>query len=348
MRSFKKFHEGSLDLTGRSERRYSSLKSRMALFLEDVENLRRHSTRTEKRRQIIDQIVVEVDYKITPRSLLSEFYAKYKLSDVWLDELFREADEVKSLLLDGSTPVFQKLYLLDLPPELILHIMELSGVHGARHLAATCRSLRTVSLSYIYQSRRLVMEFSPTLRDANGEQLKREAASAYARSHAQDMQKKLLKDAIFLLSGPPRHHPAHTESHHRRRMVATPFRMGGHRHRHARVHVVSPSGMGWLRGSPSACSQCVKPVLHVSAADAVPAHDDGRTTYASHAQATHLHCGHRPIVRQFPLPATGSQCNSRSDSRYFGPLLSPLPSTLSQFAHACRDGLYKTGTRTPG
>ncbi|EED81188.1 predicted protein [Postia placenta Mad-698-R] len=91
MRSFKKFHEGSLDLTGRSERRYSSLKSRMALFLEDVENLRRHSTRTEKRRQIIDQIVVEVDYKITPRSLLSEFYAKYKLSDVWLDELFREA-----------------------------------------------------------------------------------------------------------------------------------------------------------------------------------------------------------------------------------------------------------------
>ncbi|EED84296.1 predicted protein [Postia placenta Mad-698-R] len=200
MRSFKKFHEGSLDLTGRSERRYSSLKSRMALFLEDVENRRRHSTRHEKRRQIIDQIVVEVDYKITPRSLLSEFHAKYKLSDVWLDELFREADEVKSLLLDGSTPVFQKLYLLDLPPELILHIMELSGVHGARHLAATCRSLRTVSLSYIYQSRRLVMEFSPTLRDANGEQLKREAAGAYARSHAQDMQKKLLKDAIFLLS----------------------------------------------------------------------------------------------------------------------------------------------------
>lgn len=59
-------------------------------------------------------------------------------------------DTLKCLALH-PTPKFQLLCLRDLPPELIHYIMDIAGVDGARRLGATCRLLREISSSYIFE-----------------------------------------------------------------------------------------------------------------------------------------------------------------------------------------------------
>ncbi|PCH42330.1 hypothetical protein WOLCODRAFT_137848, partial [Wolfiporia cocos MD-104 SS10] len=162
LRSFIKFHEGSLDLSGCSERRYCSLKNRVIAFVRDVELVERHATRYE----------IEVEdfppgtyytvayYDVEPAHILADLEAKYRLSeDVGnsLGAIFQDADQCRALLQAETAPILQRKYLTDLPPELIHRIMDVAELEEARLLAATCREFREISADYIYRTRSLIL-----------------------------------------------------------------------------------------------------------------------------------------------------------------------------------------------
>ncbi|PCH42301.1 hypothetical protein WOLCODRAFT_137831 [Wolfiporia cocos MD-104 SS10] len=157
LESFIRFHEGSLDLSGRSERRYSSLKKRVIAFLQDVELIQRHATRHERRIQILDRTLVH--YDVEPAHILEDFEDKYRLSNVraFLNEMFVDADRCRTLLQAETAPILQQKYLTNLPPELIHRIMDVSEVREARLLGATCREFHEISAAYAFQTRSLVL-----------------------------------------------------------------------------------------------------------------------------------------------------------------------------------------------
>ncbi|PCH42331.1 hypothetical protein WOLCODRAFT_120355 [Wolfiporia cocos MD-104 SS10] len=160
LKSFIRFHEGSLDLSGRSERRYSSLRKRVIAFLQDVELIQRHATRHEQRIQIPLRFEhVLVHYVVDPAHILKDFEEKYRLSNVhtFLDDIFTNADRCRALLQAETAPILQQKYLTDLPPELIHRIMDVSEVTEARLLGATCREFHEISRAYAFQTRSLTL-----------------------------------------------------------------------------------------------------------------------------------------------------------------------------------------------
>ncbi|KAL0066379.1 hypothetical protein AAF712_006638 [Marasmius tenuissimus] len=57
-------------------------------------------------------------------------------------------------------PKFQKLRILDLPPELIYHIFDLASLRQARLLASTCKALHSIGASpSLYRKRSLILPF---------------------------------------------------------------------------------------------------------------------------------------------------------------------------------------------
>ncbi|KZT07739.1 uncharacterized protein LAESUDRAFT_104354 [Laetiporus sulphureus 93-53] len=201
--TFEGFHEGSLDLTGRHERRYMSLKSRMTSFLEDIEHLRLYSTRVEYVPSIpLSGQSVLFEYEI-PSPILDPFMDKYKLTEnsFSLRYLFRSADDVRKLLSSHPQPVFQKLLLADLPIELIHHIMELGDVDVARRLAATCRRFYEISSAHAYKSRQIVFDSALILNDDHPPPGS-EAWGQYLHSAAHKTRRKLFDDISFLSSRP--------------------------------------------------------------------------------------------------------------------------------------------------
>lgn len=53
--------------------------------------------------------------------------------------------------ISGLTgPVFQKVFLKDLPPELLLRVFDLAHIHDCRALGLTCQAFHELSLTYVY------------------------------------------------------------------------------------------------------------------------------------------------------------------------------------------------------
>ncbi|PCH42302.1 hypothetical protein WOLCODRAFT_137832, partial [Wolfiporia cocos MD-104 SS10] len=105
LRSFIKFHEGSLDLSGRSERRYCSLKDRVSAFVRDVELVERHATRYETEVEDFPPgtYYTVAYYNVEPAHILADFEAKYRLSCVGnsLGAIFQDA--ARSLILGDDS-----------------------------------------------------------------------------------------------------------------------------------------------------------------------------------------------------------------------------------------------------
>ncbi|CCM04293.1 uncharacterized protein FIBRA_06464 [Fibroporia radiculosa] len=131
----------------------------MTSSLQDLDTLKRHATRVTSVIEIpmpgrdrepfkVDQ----VEYRFNPESLAMDIMKKYRISSSsLLDEIFSSAEEVKELLSSKSPPIFQELFLLDLPPEIIHRIMEVGEVEVARFLGATCQALYDISQPHKYK-----------------------------------------------------------------------------------------------------------------------------------------------------------------------------------------------------
>ncbi|OCH95344.1 hypothetical protein OBBRIDRAFT_800515 [Obba rivulosa] len=82
------------------------------------------------------------DYKLSPSSAMEDFRRKWKLSKSVRQDCYGDIiKEVRAAMKDNP-PKFQKLCLLDLPPELFHIIMSLAEALEARTLRQTCRTLR--------------------------------------------------------------------------------------------------------------------------------------------------------------------------------------------------------------
>ncbi|KAI0951020.1 hypothetical protein AcW1_008175 [Taiwanofungus camphoratus] len=111
-------------------------------------------------------------------------------------------EETGDLIQKHPIPKFQVLYFSDLPPELIHHVMDLADIDGARLLGSTCRVLRDMSISYVYERRTICFQFNLDWKDQDGNEIPREETTTYLRSYAVEVQKRLSEDINFLLGRP--------------------------------------------------------------------------------------------------------------------------------------------------
>ncbi|KAL6302509.1 hypothetical protein BKA93DRAFT_397928 [Sparassis latifolia] len=197
--SLEGYHTGSLDLTGRSEARYRFLISRMKKLLEDLAKVKAYSKRIESVEHFGEHTFVFVDYEVTPPSVLQNFQAKWKMPYCDLGEIISMAVHLERVMEKHPKPIFQQLFLLDLPPELIHHVMACHDVQTARLLGATCRHLHEISVSHIYQSRRMGLWYDYALYGQIASYTEEET-NKYFRDYSLEMHRKFLNDVDFLLS----------------------------------------------------------------------------------------------------------------------------------------------------
>ncbi|OBZ72252.1 hypothetical protein A0H81_07928 [Grifola frondosa] len=199
--SVRGFYKGSLDLTGRKEARFKSLMTRFLSFTEDLAAVAEKSKRVESEAcDYLSNSWTTVDYEVDP-SVWEPFKSKWKLGTCHLAMLLNGLENVKQIQ-ENNEPIFQRIFLLDLPPEILHYIMDVAGLDETRRLGGCCRILREISIPYIYTSRTLALSSRPlmkfkdsVLRDVctNHESLKGVSQAARAR---------FLKDIEFLMSRP--------------------------------------------------------------------------------------------------------------------------------------------------
>ncbi|EKM58492.1 uncharacterized protein PHACADRAFT_207305 [Phanerochaete carnosa HHB-10118-sp] len=207
----KGFHTGILDLAGRHECRYRSVKKRWMAFAAELHELLEHSTEMEV--PVLDpsgevimlpgdppEPLMSDSFCVDPNNLLKQFEEKWRLTVYSIGAFKCLYEEVNECIEANPEPMFQMLCLMDLPPELLHIIMEACGVDGARRLGAACRPLRMVSLPYIYKDRILKLKFDPKWDEVDGKNPSE--FLDYVQSLAMTARDSFIRDAAFLQSRP--------------------------------------------------------------------------------------------------------------------------------------------------
>ncbi|KAK7690456.1 hypothetical protein QCA50_005554 [Cerrena zonata] len=168
--TIKGFHQGKLDLSGRHNERYISVKQRFLKFYRDVQQLEHaavpyhYPLRDEKNRVIIRnrQPVYIQDIAIDPPQLLEDFRKRWHIDERYnLSTLFREtADVWNYVFVKRREPKLQKLCLVDLPTELLLVIVENADKDDLRRLGVTCRVLNQVCFTLVFESYTLRLSYN--------------------------------------------------------------------------------------------------------------------------------------------------------------------------------------------
>ncbi|TFK68482.1 hypothetical protein BDN72DRAFT_841777 [Pluteus cervinus] len=145
------FHTGELDLTGRHERRYFSAMKRWSVYSEDVLALGR----------MLELLGIEDISALDPSDSLSKAWVKIQLKWFGTTNLFSfgaiiaETNSVLETIKYHPAPRFQRLTLIDLPPELLYEIFLNSATCEATRLIASCRTLRDIGLRIAFKTRAL-------------------------------------------------------------------------------------------------------------------------------------------------------------------------------------------------
>lgn len=125
---------------------------------------------------------------------------------------------IEDAVSSGTGPIFQKMYIQDLPPELLLRVFEIAHIKDCRALGMTCRAFHDLSLTFVYtvraspvlscsltarifQTRRLVLRVNPNYITKRFDQLD-ETDIRYLYESRSAMRSQLLADFQFLLSRP--------------------------------------------------------------------------------------------------------------------------------------------------
>ncbi|KAL6310245.1 hypothetical protein BKA93DRAFT_820694 [Sparassis latifolia] len=179
--SLRGFHTGQLDLSGRSQPRYHSLMKRLSQFLADLHSVAAHVTVVEEqgeRRTVVSSPEV-----------LKNFRKKWKLAVcVDVDNLVMYTNDLQEFFEKYPEPIFQKISLFSLPPEVIHMSLSHMDVDDARNFGATCHVLRDMSRSYRYQRRNIVFPFLDS--------------SQQVKLGDGQLKETLLNDVSFLFSRP--------------------------------------------------------------------------------------------------------------------------------------------------
>ncbi|KAL4243800.1 hypothetical protein ABKN59_010716 [Abortiporus biennis] len=209
------FHSGTLDLTGRHERRYQPLLPRWNAYLDDFRDLVKNGEIERIQKTLMNPVTntpfcgydgepfMYEEVSAKNQALLVKFYKKWRLStkSCSLAFVLSETDDVVQYLDDHPEPKFQTLLLHHLPPEIIHLIMEYADLDGARSIGATSLAFREISVSYIYKSRTLKLSVNlnyKTIQDLTTQEERR----VFKYQALVAAKEKLIQYMDFLLSRP--------------------------------------------------------------------------------------------------------------------------------------------------
>ncbi|KAK0506824.1 hypothetical protein EDD18DRAFT_1125210 [Armillaria luteobubalina] len=160
------FYTGDLDLTGRRLSRFEFYSVRWSLFLADVEALAPFVLKFERGWAFEGELALlagqscsSVYYEMQNEEMWETFRERwlvpssYVYEDVknWTDNVVKQITESK------GKPKIQKLFLLDLPDELLDLVFQQGGSNVVRLLTRTCRHMRALGASYIYRYRSMCL-----------------------------------------------------------------------------------------------------------------------------------------------------------------------------------------------
>ncbi|KAG7440071.1 uncharacterized protein BT62DRAFT_1081154 [Guyanagaster necrorhizus] len=153
------FYSGDLDLTGRRLSRFEFYSSRWSLFLADVEALAPFVLEFE--RGWTSEGLLEgqgrsyVYYEIQNEEMWENFRERWLVPSSYVYEDVKEwTDSVVRQITDSKgEPKIQKLFLLDLPDELLDLVFQQGGSGVVRLLSRTCRHMRALGAPYTYRFR---------------------------------------------------------------------------------------------------------------------------------------------------------------------------------------------------
>ncbi|KIP10504.1 hypothetical protein PHLGIDRAFT_232069 [Phlebiopsis gigantea 11061_1 CR5-6] len=206
--SIKGFHKGSLDLSGRHPERYRSLLQRWSEFsiqlggyLSDAAHTGRIPVVAFAGRTDSDPSPSEV--QCPEANVLKRVKVRWNidLCETTLQHLFPLSSDVSSYIASGKGPVFQRLSLVQLPPELLHYVAQFSSGARARALGATCKLFRQIVLPYISKRHYIGLNtpFSCFKHIKSG--ASREEITKQARQVGQNAQTKLNENAKSLRTG---------------------------------------------------------------------------------------------------------------------------------------------------
>ncbi|TRM63550.1 hypothetical protein BD626DRAFT_630056 [Schizophyllum amplum] len=151
------FHKGDLDLSGRHLSRYKILQERLIAMMFDLSSLSgkyKISTRMTTEWDIMQmkEVPCEVPaYEFDPPGLWDDFEAKWHIGPSINFGVLTSYIKDFFGLTQRQQLRLQYLCLVDLPPEILDHIMSLSPVHDRRRWSMTCKLLREHALAKSYE-----------------------------------------------------------------------------------------------------------------------------------------------------------------------------------------------------
>ncbi|KIM33910.1 hypothetical protein M408DRAFT_325481 [Serendipita vermifera MAFF 305830] len=160
-RSIIGFHEGTLDLSGRHEERYTRLKITWDEYFSEFQELEKTATPMKIEKRIGELIIPDVEYTFSDAALWQEFTKKWHISPTFGVHAFAWTDRVRGAMKKHPKPKIQSLCLHHLPVELIQQVYAEASQANARILSSTSRYMRSLALPYIFGERRL--QFGPGL-----------------------------------------------------------------------------------------------------------------------------------------------------------------------------------------
>ncbi|KAI0076035.1 hypothetical protein K474DRAFT_1315647 [Panus rudis PR-1116 ss-1] len=188
--TFRGFYTGDLDMTGRHLRRYQSIVRRFTQFTTEFCSVVSKHGKLETRDEydILGRSTVAVtDYKFNPVEPYDDFLLKWECSGAM-----------------SAMEIYDEI--VNLPPELLIMVMEYLDVSDALRFGSTCRLLREISFPYLYSSRAIQLHWTtPDARFLNRlEELdnpEEELLQYHTRRYVAS-QEKLIKELTFLRNCP--------------------------------------------------------------------------------------------------------------------------------------------------
>ncbi|KAE9401333.1 hypothetical protein BT96DRAFT_918914 [Gymnopus androsaceus JB14] len=155
-RTIEGFLQGSLDLTGRHQRRLDGLIPLWLNFFKEFFTLKESARVSLTKEKIEGQAQEVVSYEVE-HDAWTEFRVKWKIPRIFsFNHLTEHADYIIDLGFGRKEWKVQKLCLLDLPNELLDHISYLASLDqyrpGAIFLSATCKRMYYLGRPHLFES----------------------------------------------------------------------------------------------------------------------------------------------------------------------------------------------------
>ncbi|KAI5887257.1 uncharacterized protein SCHCODRAFT_02515700 [Schizophyllum commune H4-8] len=160
------FHTGILDSVGRFPERYERARTRLAAFVDDLKIVTEglaSDTQLPPRDVAMRE---KVSNTTDSRALWQEFAKKWQLGlTVDYSFVLCKIENWEKVVEKNPHPRFQVLCLLDLPPEILSHVMLVSDQDQRKSWYMTCKSLQEPASRFVYEVIEYYMGMSLVAKD---------------------------------------------------------------------------------------------------------------------------------------------------------------------------------------